>query len=107
MHIKIMKRVKDEKRGPHARAIFSYTSDFVPRVGELVDFKMDIVQLKPPAGGKEGDIGGYIVRQPPGSFRRFPGFPNLLERIQKQDFSPISSAVPSTPIPSETVTAGL
>ena len=39
MHIKIMKRVKDEMRGHHARVLFSYTSDFVPRVGELVDFK--------------------------------------------------------------------
>lgn len=39
MHIKITKRVKDEKKGHLAQVLFSYTSDFVPRVGELVDFK--------------------------------------------------------------------
>ena len=38
MHIKITKRVKDEKKGQLAQVLFSYTSDFVPRVGELVDF---------------------------------------------------------------------
>ncbi len=57
MHIKIMKRVKDEKRSHHARAIFSYTSDFVPRVGELVDFKChgpyEVVQVI--------SCGGYVV----------------------------------------------
>ncbi len=38
MHIKIMKREKDEKEGNIGKFIFSYTSDFVPRIGELVDF---------------------------------------------------------------------
>lgn len=39
MHIKIMKRVKEDNKEQSAKIVFSYTSDFVPRVGELVDFQ--------------------------------------------------------------------
>ena len=38
MHIKVMRRIKRENREQIAQELFSYTSDCVPRKGDLVDF---------------------------------------------------------------------
>ena len=38
MNIKVVKRVKEDNKVQMGKLIFSYTSDFVPRVGELIDF---------------------------------------------------------------------
>lgn len=43
MHIKVMKRIKRENREQLAQELFSYTSDCVPRNGDLIDFANGII----------------------------------------------------------------
>ncbi len=70
MHIKIMKRVKEDNKEQMGKFIFSYTSDFVPRVGELVDAMghgpYEVVQVIACGGHVIVEVKDYInLKNPP------------------------------------------